>query len=507
MKLSALQIKVMLAVFGFGLVVYWANTRQPREAVDSQFQSGELDKSSEKVSSASSAPSRDHIKRRIPKEEFQPPLPAPSDWKLNYGDDDDSSDEVVPQNVISGIKILPAEQSTASPAVAESVLVGASPTAGSSSADADDEESDEAVPLFNRDDLQELSDQGADVSRSSNQIGGAHVKLKDDLEDLANAPSPTPVASATASVVRFRGQARGYTLLPLMHPAARPMVERQLEILERANLQRAYLSVLADGTFGIDYDYLQQVIRRINSAGMDLILGIYFSNGPAMRLEVERERYGDSVNRYEPEEFREEIKTNQALRQQFLELFRQARSTFSLNQSLSPGNANIAYVMLEDNLDAESYQELRALADQELSGLTNFIRNPCPACYEGNDFDPGQDKLEFHLPEHLHALRAGDGYSMDGQSLFFPGEFDPSGLSVEDTKTIIAASQSQGLAYFALWRGARQGIGSGERSHPDQRNYEVPRPEHEPYEIELLRYGLEQFDPGDEDEDDDTVSY
>jgi hypothetical protein len=420
---------------------------------------------------------------------FIPPNPSDTEWKLNY-DDEDEPDKTERDPLIASIEI-PGLTASASPT--SSPFYQASPVK---------ENESERTELFNPADLKELENFGADVSNNG-LIPGKHVSLKESLDDL-NKPSATPSVSPSPKPPWYVGQARGYAMLYLMHPKARDTVLREVEIMEKARIKSAFLSVLADGTFGFDYPFLEQIVRRINNSGMTLKLGIYFSNGPEMRTPIAGDDQEGTVNDFTPEEFREEIKTNQDLKNKFINLFNLAKPIYALNQSLSADNENLAYVMLEDNLDRESYIALRKIAGSVLEGQVRFIRNPCPGCYEDNDIDPDQDNLEFHDPEDLHALRVGDGYSMDGKGLFFPNEIDPNGLSVEDTKIIISASMQQNISYFALWRASRQGIIGTSRGIPENRIYEVPTLEQEQYEIQLLRHGLTEQVANEEEDDDLT---
>ncbi len=315
----------------------------------------------------------------------------------------------------------------------------------------------------------------------------------------ATTPSPSPSAERTPvpsltptpspSLSRVSGQARGYALLYLMHPHARPAVDQQIEILKRANLEEVYISALTDGTFGIDYDYLNSVIRTLSEEGRRIILSLYLTNGPTMRV-FDSTPITAGFNRIEPSEFRSLIQYDPSTRETFKQMARAALPSFELNLSLSVNNKNYAIVMLEDNLDRGSYRSMREIAAEVLGDKVTFMRNPCPRCWEGNDTDSLGDPVEYHAPTSTTNLKAGDGYTLDGKGFYFPNETDPRGQhSVDEVNELAAESELRGAAFFGLWRFQRQGLSEG-KIHPDRRNYEVPTEAQAAVEIEMLRHGL-----------------
>ncbi|MCB9030273.1 MAG: hypothetical protein H6619_04415 [Deltaproteobacteria bacterium] len=291
------------------------------------------------------------------------------------------------------------------------------------------------------------------------------------------------------SLTRVSGQARGYSMLYLMHPRARQTVEAQIEILLKAEIENVFLAVLTDGTFRKDFSYLSSVIRRLNVDGRNVHLLLYLTNGPTMR-NYDRTPISTSFNRIEPKEFRNLIKFNPATREAFRNLVKEVRPIFELNSSLNVRNVNYAAVMLEDNLDNRSYQAMRDIAEEVLGNLVQFVRNPCPKCYPGNEDDSFGDIKELHETPDLAKLEQGDGYTLDGASYKFAGE-KQAGVSIEQTKNLITTALEKNLNYFGLWRIARQGLQHGQNIHPDDRTYEVPTEEQAEIEIELLRTGLE----------------
>ncbi len=318
---------------------------------------------------------------------------------------------------------------------------------------------------------------GGAVSRSPRSRGGGGAE-------------PTPTPDAVELLEPVGGQARGFKMLPLMHPRARPMVEAQIETLIRSQIQQIYLGVLVDGTFSIDLDYLLDVIRRLNVGARELTLVLHFSSGPTMR-DYDTTPIVTAFSRINPFDFRDMIQNDPRTKFRFESIVRRMVPALKLNRSLKPSNRSIAVVMLEDKLEASSYRAMRDLARGVLGTELELMRNPCVGCWEGNDGDSQGDAVELHAPTSPASLGRRDGYTMDGAGYIFPGEQRlPREYSIEETFALIDATMARGVGYFGLWRARRQGIIGGELVHPDRRTYEVPTLEQSEVEIQLLRHGL-----------------
>lgn len=335
--------------------------------------------------------------------------------------------------------------------------------------------------------LNELQEDGPTERRTSSMIPGLVVHATSAPAQTANAPMPTHTPQIPA-YERVVGQARGYAMLYMMHPRARQTVEREVETMLRAEVGDLYLSVIVDGTFGTDWEYLEQVIRRLVVEGRNLTLALYLTNGPTMR-KYNKTPILTPFSRIEPTEFRYLIQVDTQMQATFRNTVASANKIFTLNKQLNVLNQNIAIVMLEDNLDLQSYRWMRKLARDVLEESTIVVRNPCPGCWPGSDTDGNGDPIEMHDPADLPALTSGDGYTLDGAGLRYTNEPPDEQLSVEEVKGLLDLSKKQSLRYFGLWRKQRQGLGN-QLIHPDQRNYEIPSNEQMLQEIELLRYGL-----------------
>lgn len=309
-----------------------------------------------------------------------------------------------------------------------------------------------------------------------------------------SAPVVIPAPTAAPGLVRVGGQARGYAMLYLMQPRARATVEKQIEILLRAQIDEIFLGVLTDGTFSsgstaADIEYLSSVVRRLSRVNRSLTLMLYLTNGATMRS-WKTTVIEAGFSTVDPFLFRFLIFDDQEIRAKFLSLIRPVIPVLDLNRRLSARNKNLVSVMLEDNLTLDSYVEMRALAQSVIGNRAIFIRNPCPGCLEGNDSESAGDGIELHATDQVRTLGSGDGYTLDGHGYAFPGE-NTSEVPIALVKDLSEISLSAGLRYFGLWRMARQGIiRADDLEPPDERTYEVPSEEQARIEIELLRHGL-----------------
>lgn len=368
-------------------------------------------------------------------------------------------------------------------------------------------QSAEEEQLFSPDDLRQLERTGAELAGSGDKLIPG-VTTRRERDNFATQQQPEEEQEDEDDqgdpeeqidfMPHFSGQARGYAMLYMMHPRARATAERELQILLESQLQELYLGVLIDGTFGRDFGFLSSSLQRLADNNRIVTLALYLTNGSTMR------RY-DTTNinapfvRINPEDFRDRIKFDREVQETFLALARNAKRIFDFNASLDPENINIVIVMLEDNLDAQSYRFMRQLAFSVLGDDVEYVRNPCPGCFPGNDMETFGDGLELHHSKDLFRLEAGDGFTLDGQGFLFPWENGAEGLSISDLLTVQNSAFQRGLEYFGLWRAARQGLGSSD-IHPDQRNYEVPTDEQAAIEITVLRDGLFEIDDYQDEE-------
>jgi hypothetical protein len=318
------------------------------------------------------------------------------------------------------------------------------------------------------------------------RVGGIRAPVEPPV--ATNSATPTP----STKLPRVVGQARGITMLYLMHPQARAAVEKQIEIIKKAEIGNVYLGVLTDGTFDVDYEYLHGVLNSLSEDNRTITLVLYLTNGATQR-KFDTTPITAGFNQIDPTLFRELIKEDPAIRATFKKMAEDALPVLDYNLSLNSKNSNYVIVMLEDNLDAASYEAMRDIAAEVIGNSATMMRNPCPGdeCWEGNDMESFGDPIELHAPSDLPLLGLGDGYSLDGQGYALPGDPATSlALTPDEVKSMEAASVTAGLAFFGLWRAESQGIENGVIVHPSLRNYEILSDADGEVVIDMLRSGL-----------------
>jgi hypothetical protein len=364
-----------------------------------------------------------------------------------------------------------------------------------------DTERDSSQQLTMRDILEPLSDPSN--SLDSDRIYGIRTRsgAVSSSEQSSGAPAAGPASDATPNAPLLpwvTGQSRGYTMLYAMHPRARPVVESHVTALLDARVREPYIGVLVDGTFNKDYQYLRTVIDRLSQDGRRLTVALYLSNGATMRR-FKNTAIPAPFVKIDPALFRNLIRTDPDTREQFSRIANEAARLFRYNQEAHPQNPNLAVVMLEDNLDADSYSRMRLLAQRSLSRVALFVRNPCVGCYPGNDGNSLGDSREEHALSLFNSLAPGDGYSLDGVGFAYPGEAPFPGVLVADqVLELMRQAALRRLQYVGLWRGSWQGIfGAEEVTIPDSRSYVASSAEQRQFEIQALRAGLQEEVPLD----------
>ena len=309
-----------------------------------------------------------------------------------------------------------------------------------------------------------------------------------------NAPASvtvTPTPSAGLDTALVGGQARGYSMLYLMHPKARPVVEAQIQNLIDANIKQVYISVLVDGTFQKDHAYLQSILQRLNDAGKEITLEQYLASGPTMRL-YDKTKIKTVFSQIEPIHFRSFSLYQTKMQSDIQTIAKEARTSFDKNSSLNAANVNMVSIMLEDNLESVSYRYMRNLVAQSIGNSATFIRSACPTnCYEGNDEQSWGDALELHKLQEFSQLHEGDGYTLDGVDVTYPGDQNSGDIEIDQVRAMLRDSYGKGNRFFGLWRKGYQGLQGGDQTQsPDDRTYLVPSASDLQIERSLLREGL-----------------
>lgn len=300
---------------------------------------------------------------------------------------------------------------------------------------------------------------------------------------------PTPVTDPEGTGW-VGGQPRGYAMLYALQPEARPVVEANMAALLGAQVREPFIGVLVDGTFGKDFGYLRELIQRLNTDGRNLHLALYLANGPAQRRS--RPPYEAPFVRSSPEEFRREIRrSNSDAQIEYLKILSDARRLFEYNILTNPDSKNYAVVMLEDNLERDSFRAMSILAREQVGAVATIIRNPCKGCYAGNDDESLGFGVEEHHSERVEFLQPGDALTLDGQGFLYPGEVgDGKPITAERVVSLSRSAHERKLAYFGLWRESWQGAIDGALSDPKTRTYKPSTPAEIAFEREALRAGL-----------------
>jgi len=312
--------------------------------------------------------------------------------------------------------------------------------------------------------------------------------------------SATPQGIVGSALPWVSGQARGYTMLYALQPEAQAVTESNISALLSARLREPHIGILIDGTFGRDYEYLKDIIRRLNGDGRRLTLALYLSNGATQRKWRTTPINAPFV-RINPEDFRQDIRRNVEIRAQYSEIAANARRIFDYNLSLNSGAKNFAVVMLEDNLDRESFRAMAQLANEQLNGVATIVRNPCESCgVSGTDGDTLGYAREEHSASGFLKLQRGDGFTLDGTGFSYPTEPQSTAVNPQQLTSLIVDGYQKGLSYFGLWRAGWQGVSSdGQNLAPNARSYSVPTADEMEFEVTALREGLPLEDVSDQD--------
>lgn len=338
------------------------------------------------------------------------------------------------------------------------------------------------------------------LSPEEQMLGGIHSPRGSGI--ISTTPIPTG-----DELPWVTGQPRGYAMLYALQPEARPVVENHIAALLSSHVQQPYIAVLIDGTFGKDFGYLRELIRRLNEDGRDLHLSLYLANGPAQRR-YKKPPYEAPFVKIPPEDFRREIRRSNSDSQiEYLKIIADARMLFEYNLRTNPDAKNYAVVMLEDNLDLDSFRAMSQLAKEQLEAVAQIVRNPCPGCYDGNDNEPLGYPLEDHAVVRFESLRAGDGFTLDGEGFLYPTETGKSGgkaINPEQLISLIKGAYQNNLRFFGLWRKEWQGVeDSGVLKEPKARVYVASSADEMEFEIQALRAGLPFLNSDDEESSDD----
>lgn len=319
------------------------------------------------------------------------------------------------------------------------------------------------------------------------------VGLSSSANSGVSPPLAFPSPSRTIDPGRpwVYGQGRGYAMLYALQPEARAVTEANISALLASRVRDPYVGILIDGTFGRDFDYLRDIIFRLNADGRKLHLALYLSNGASQRQWRSTPIDAPFVKE-DPFVFRRKIRRDAQVQAQYRALAADARGLFQYNLQVNPEATNYAVLMLEDNLDSESFRSMLNIAAAELEGSAVIVRNPCVGCnVDGTTNETFGNLLEEHGVGRLIALKPGEGFTLDGSGFLYPGEAGNGDLKYDELLSSMNSAYRLNLSYYGLWRENWQGVVKGRPNpHPSKRAYGAPTVDEMELEIRALREGL-----------------
>ncbi len=263
---------------------------------------------------------------------------------------------------------------------------------------------------------------------------------------------------------------KGIGTLQAMVPSARPQVDDIVDLLFKSRISKPAFNVLFGG-FGENPDYLKSIMNVLNSQGRQAHFLYYLMNGPSQR------RWNSTPVRsfevlVEPKAFRHAILTNAETQQKIITRARTINDLCNHNTSL--GGVNRVTLMLEDNLDDESFQHLFNMVRPIFNSNIQIVRNPCTGAYPGNEGGvPSGCFYESHNTENQNfsnGVSTNDGktFKFGKESVHYKEQISLSKLSKARN---VASKQNN---WFFLWNAKYQGLISDATPDPFSRIYSVP---------------------------------
>ena len=291
-----------------------------------------------------------------------------------------------------------------------------------------------------------------------------------------------------------QGTPRGVMCLHCLHPNAGEGVDALSDALLNSCRENIGISFVIDGSFGREYQVIEQQVTRLLEADRSVSLHLYMINGPAQRRW--RDRIFDGFgNQKSPETFRRLIQFDGRYRAKYRSLVRgivptltdiRAQATTEQLKKLT-----ISVVpMLEDNLDDNSFRSLLSLTKRSLPTpyIQKWVRSPCGDCYYGNTREsPSGVASEQHRVKANFVTKQGV-ISNDGWGYVYFNENEKielknpvthsdrqeAAVSLEDLRPMMTRAGRQ-KDLFLLWIAKYQQTLPGSRStKPADRRFPIP---------------------------------
>ena len=331
------------------------------------------------------------------------------------------------------------------------------------------------------------------ILNPNGRIYGVRSSNPVPASDSSTQPTPQPTIKPS-SPIKYFGQARGYTMLAFSLPKARETMNAQIQNMLDSGVKDLYLSILIDSFFDFDAQYIKDVLSKLSdNNSRRIIFHAFLVSGPTQET-CDQYEEKSLLSYLCPYDFAEKIFFDFDTRKKLKNLAKDVAPIFEHNLSLGTENENLVSTVLEDFLLDEEYSETVSIVKPLVPSDVIFHRNPC-YCQDSPE-DPGKfnSSIESHNLDILDSLGTGDGISLDGTGHYFSVKDAKNKLSTDEVKRLFKHSVEKGLAYSALWRFERQGLGAkaSKNTLPDDRNYEVPTAEQLRVERDILVAGLSE---------------
>lgn len=294
-------------------------------------------------------------------------------------------------------------------------------------------------------------------------------------EKLRTVPSQSTVETAsqinTCSKM-IPGSPLGISCLHCAHPKAQVQAIQIAEILRDSCRENIAMTMLVDGTFGTNRDFMGELVRIASEYGARLHLYLYLANGPWQRRTsgLPQRGFGTGIK---PENFRKRIVTDEALRNTYRNIIKFNEPLVSYATSIG----NVAYIlpMLEDNLDFQAARAMENLVTTTLLPSLSYAvgRNPCPGCYTGNDASiPPGIFIDQHTGSSINPIFKDGLITNDGVDMNFNEVTNSeTEISLSQIKNLIAQSKATNNT-FVIWNREYQGVSPDlGLNDPDLRDY------------------------------------
>jgi hypothetical protein len=242
-----------------------------------------------------------------------------------------------------------------------------------------------------------------------------------------------------------------------MQREAREQAADLIDILRASCLKNVSISVLADGSFGFDSNFLLGEIRRLAAGGRRPFVHIYLSNGPSQRRwrSTPLKGFGTQIP---PEEFRRKLIADPAFEAEVIDYVERIRPLAREIRKI--GGVVTLAPALEDNLTNKAFNRFVEIIGNAIPGdlPIQLVRNACTNCYPGNEGAVPKGVLRESHGLTLSPGLKGGLFSNDGK----PDMTDLSAAAPSNSRRSQLASlrnrAAQQNTSFFLWSAKRQGL-------------------------------------------------